>query len=187
MIGHPTETDDDIQGIVDLTLKARHDLPAQHRDQRHALRAQGAHAVPVDGDDAGQDAGRPAALLKRALAKHGVDGQTPTRRNGPRCRRCWRAATAAWRPCCSTCRRAHRCRGFHEALARHGLSAAELPGRARRRPFQPWDIVESGVKPSFLRYEQRLAGREAQPAIAARRARWSAWRAGCAASQARID
>ena len=56
MVGHPTENDDDIQGIVDLTLKARADFSPQHRHQRHAVRAQGAHTLPMDGDDARQDA-----------------------------------------------------------------------------------------------------------------------------------
>ncbi len=47
----PREKDDDIQGIVDLTLKARRSSAAISRSTPR-LRAQGAHAIPMDGDDA---------------------------------------------------------------------------------------------------------------------------------------
>jgi hypothetical protein len=51
-------------------------------------------------------------------------------------------------------------RGFHDALTRHGLSAAEFTGARQTGSVQPWDVVESGVKPSFHRYELRLSDDE---------------------------
>jgi hypothetical protein len=51
-------------------------------------------------------------------------------------------------------------RGFSEALARHGLAAEEFLGERTPGEFQPWDIIESGVRPSFYRYELRLSEKE---------------------------
>ena len=51
-------------------------------------------------------------------------------------------------------------RGFNDALARHGLDAAEFIGERTPGGFMPWGIVESGVRPNFYRYELRLSEKE---------------------------
>jgi hypothetical protein len=51
-------------------------------------------------------------------------------------------------------------RGFRDTLERHGLSAAEFTGARQPGSPQPWDVVDGGIKPSFYRYELRLAGDE---------------------------
>ncbi len=50
-------------------------------------------------------------------------------------------------------------RGFWAAMSENGLPVAEFLGPRRGQP-QPWDVVESGVTPSFYRYEARLAAQE---------------------------
>ena len=78
---------------MDLTLKASA-LPAHVGDQRDALRAQGAHALPVGGDDPGQNAaGR--GERSNAAWRSTRWRSTPTRRSGRRCRRCWPRRPAA--------------------------------------------------------------------------------------------
>ncbi len=155
MVGHPTETDDDIQGIVDLTLKARAIfrrniainatpfVPKAHTPFQWTAMAPGKTV-----------AGR-QAMLKRALAKHAVDVS---------------ADSPEWAEMQGVLSRGDRrlapvllglprptLRGFHAALAQHGLSAAEYLGERDSSARQPWDIIESGVTPSYLRYEQRLS------------------------------
>jgi hypothetical protein len=48
-------------------------------------------------------------------------------------------------------------RGFREALARHGLSMEELLAARDPNAFMPWEIVDAGLRPGFLRRENRLA------------------------------
>jgi radical SAM superfamily enzyme YgiQ (UPF0313 family) len=155
MVGHPTETDDDIQGIVDLTLKAKAIfrrniainatpyVPKPHTPFQWEAMA------PVKTLQARQN------MLKRGLARHNiaVDADSPqwaavqaVLARGDR-----RLAPILWEMDKLTLR------GFHDALARHGLAAAEFTAARSPDSHQPWDIVESGVRPSFYRYEQRLA------------------------------
>ncbi|MDQ1300405.1 MAG: hypothetical protein QG637_322 [Chloroflexota bacterium] len=155
MIGHPTETDDDIQSIVDFTLKAKAlfkrniainatpYVPKPHTPFQWEAMA------PVKTLQARQSA------LKRALARHNiaVDADSPQ----------WAEAQAVLargdRRLTPILRETEKLtlRGFHDALARHGLTAAEYTGARIPGSPQPWDIVESGVRPNFYRYEQRLS------------------------------
>jgi hypothetical protein len=48
-------------------------------------------------------------------------------------------------------------RSFREALARHGLSMEELLAARDPNAFMPWEIVDTGLRTSFLRRESRLA------------------------------
>jgi len=155
MVGHPTETDDDIQGIVDLTLKAKAIfrrniainatpyVPKPHTPFQWEAMA------PVKTLQARQSA------LKRSLARHNitVDADSPQ-----------------WAEVQAVLARGDRrlapvlfetekltLRGFHDALVRHGLTAAEFTAARVPGSAQPWDIVESGVRSNFYRYEQRLS------------------------------
>ncbi len=158
MIGHPTETDDDIQGIVDLTLKARAIF-------RRNVTINATPFVPKAHTPFQWMAVTPAktlharqVMLKRLLTKHNVTVS---------------ADSPEWAEVQAVLARGDRrlapvlmdidrltLRGFSEALARHGLAAEEFLDERTPGTPQPWDVVESGVTPSFLRYEQRLADRE---------------------------
>jgi hypothetical protein len=50
--------------------------------------------------------------------------------------------------------------GFAAALARHSLDVAEILGARFPGDPLPWDIVESGVRPQYLRYEYKLAAQD---------------------------
>ncbi len=159
MIGHPTESDDDIQGIIDLTLRAKAIF-------RRNVAINATPFVPKSHTPFQWTAMTPAktlqarqAMLKRSLARHeiAVDADSPQwaevqavlsrgdRRLAPV------LLDLAGRPAI---------REFHASLARHGLSAAEFLGERDPAAFQPWDVVDTGVKLPFLRYEDRLADAE---------------------------
>ncbi len=102
MVGHPTEDDDDIQGIVDLTLKARAIF-------RRNIAINATPFVPKAHTPFQWMAMTPAKTLQarqKSLQRARWRGtgwrSAPTRRSGPRCRGCWPAVIAGWRPCCST-------------------------------------------------------------------------------------
>lgn len=155
MVGLPTETDDDVQGIVDFTLRARAIfkrkiainatpyVPKPHTPFQWEAMA------PVKTIQARQN------YLKRTLARHdvAVDADSPQ----------WAEIQAVLargdRRLAAVLRDLARptVSGFHQALARHGLAAAEFTAARPPDARQPWDVVESGVKPSFQRYEYRLA------------------------------
>lgn len=205
MVGHPTETDEDIQGIVDLTLKARAIFrrnvtinatpfvpkahtpfqwmamtPAKTLQARQAFlkRSLTRQAVTVSADSpewaevqavlARGDRRLAPVLLdivhqtKTQNSRSGIEAsasysglrERPANPEGG-----WRTASS---PEAYVNSYSHRLtvRSFHEALTRHGLAAEEYLGKRTPGAAQPWDIVESGVTPSFLRYEGRLAERE---------------------------
>jgi radical SAM superfamily enzyme YgiQ (UPF0313 family) len=155
MIGHPTETDEDIQAIVDFTLKAKAIF-------RRNVAINATPYVPKPHTPFQWEAFVPAKvlqvrqnMLKRALARHNVTVD---------------ADSAQWAEVQAVLARGDRrlapvlldvpqlnLRGFRDALARHDLSVAELTGVRQPGSAQPWDVVESGVRPSFYRYEQRLS------------------------------
>ena len=157
MVGHPTESDDDVQAIVDLTLKARAIfkrnlainatpfVPKPHTPFQWQAQAS------VKTLQARQTA------LKRHLGRHGVavDADSPqwaevqgVLARGDR-RLAWPLLDLAGRP---------TVRDFHASLARHGLTAAEFVAARDAGSFQPWEIVDPGVSTSYLLREDRLAG-----------------------------
>ncbi|PKO23821.1 MAG: B12-binding domain-containing radical SAM protein [Chloroflexi bacterium HGW-Chloroflexi-1] len=158
MVGHPGETDDDIQGIIDLTSKARAIF-------RRNIAINATPFVPKAHTPFQWVAMTPAKTLKarqktlqRGLARHGiaVNADSPD----------WAEVQAVLArgdrrlaPVLTTLERPSP-RGFRAALAEQGLSAEEYLGERATGAFLPWDVVESGVKTSYLRYEHRLAGNE---------------------------
>jgi len=155
MVGLPTETDDDVQGIVDFTLRARRIFKRQiainatpYVPKAHTP-FQWEAMAPIKTIQARQ------SFLKRALGRYGVtvDADSPqwaeiqaVLARGDR--RLAAVLADLSRPTVA---------GFHQALARHGLAAAEFTAARPTGSRQPWDVVESGVKPTFQRYEYRLA------------------------------
>ncbi len=158
MLGHPTETDADIQGIIDLTLKAR-------RLFRRNVAINATPFVPKAHTPFQHMAMTPAKTvaarqrtLKKALAQHSVtvDADPPewAEVQGVLARGDRRLARVLWNTERVTVR------GFWAAMNEHGLSAAEFLGPRDAGQPQPWEVVESGVTPSFSRYEARLAAQE---------------------------
>ena len=155
MIGHPTETDDDVQGIVDLTLAAKAlfkrniainatpFVPKAHTPFQWAAMA------PVKTLQARQ------SRLKRALAKHHVPVD---------------ADSAQWAEVQAVLARGDRrlaqvlldtkdgsITAFHDALAANQLTAQEFAGERDTAAFQPWDVVDIGVRSSYFLTEERSA------------------------------
>lgn len=158
MVGHPTETDEDIQGIVELTHAAR-------KIFRRNVTINATPFVPKAHTPFQLMAMTPAKVvaarqrtLKKALAPHGVavDADSPewAEIQGVLARGDRRLARVLWETPRVTVR------DFRSALAAHGLAAAEFLGPRAADAPQPWDVVESGVTPSFYRYEARLAAQE---------------------------
>ena len=158
MIGHPTETDADIDAITELTLKARALF-------RRNIAINATPFTPKAHTPFQWIAMTPAKvisdrqrMLKRSLAKHRVtvDSDSPewAEAQGVLSRGDRRLAAVIWETEKLTLR------GFAEGLARHGLAAQEFTGERTPGEFVPWDIVESGVRPSFFRYELKLSEKE---------------------------
>lgn len=158
MLGHPTETDEDVAAIVDLTLKARAIF-------RRNVAINATPFTPKAHTPFQWTAMAPARtvadrqrFLKRSLAKHQVtvDADSPewAEVQGVLSRGDRRLAPVLWETEKLTLR------GFAESLTRHGLDAQEFLGEWPSGEFAPWHIVESGVRPTFHRYELRLSTQE---------------------------
>jgi radical SAM superfamily enzyme YgiQ (UPF0313 family) len=139
MIGHPTETDDDVQGIADLTLRAK-------RIFRRNVTINATPFVPKAHTPFQWLAMVPAKIirarqnvLKRALAKHQVTVN---------------ADPPEWAELQAVLARGDRrlapvlldleklsVRNFHATLARHGLAAEEFLAARTPGEFVPWEIV----------------------------------------------
>jgi radical SAM superfamily enzyme YgiQ (UPF0313 family) len=149
MIGHPTETDDDVQGIVDLTLRARSLF-------RRNMAINATPFVPKPHTPFQWAAMTPAPTLaarqkrlKQALARHQVAVN---------------ADSPAWAEVQAVLARGDRRlapvllevnpvspRSFNEALARHGLAIGDLLAQRDPGAFMPWEIVDTGLRPGFPR------------------------------------
>jgi radical SAM superfamily enzyme YgiQ (UPF0313 family) len=144
MVGHPSETDEDIQAIVDLTLQAKSlfrrniainatpFVPKAHTSFERV------EMTPVKIMQARQNA------LKRALRKHQVAVH---------------ADSPGWAEVQAVLSRGDRrlapvlldmpelsIRAFHDALARHGLQAGEFAGERARGDFLPWSICDFSLR-----------------------------------------
>jgi radical SAM superfamily enzyme YgiQ (UPF0313 family) len=152
MVGHPTETDEDVQGIVDLTLKAR----AVFR------RNIAINATP---------------FVPKAHTPFQWSAMTPSRTLTERQRRIksalrrFQVAVSAdppdWAEVQAVLARGDRRlapvligtleagelspRVFRDALNRHGLAMEELLAARDPNAVMPWDIVDTGLRPSYLR------------------------------------
>ena len=145
MVGHPSETDEDIQAIVDLTLQAKTlfrrniainatpFVPKAHTSfERVAM-------TPVKIDAGAPELRSSARLGKHQVAVHAdspgwaeVQAVLVPRRPPP-------GASLLDMPELSI-------RAFHDALARHGLQAAEFAGERARGDFLPWSICDFSLR-----------------------------------------
>ena len=157
MVGHPTETDDDVQALIDFTLEAR-----KRFKRRIAINA--TPFVPKAHTPFQWEGMAPADVLRtrqksiyKALARHGVEV---------------RADAPEWAEVQAVLARGDRrlaevllaipagglsVRSFFQAMADAGLEKEHYIGAWEMGAPLPWDVVQSGVSESYFRYELRLA------------------------------
>ena len=160
MVGHPTETDDDIQALIDFTLEAR-----KHFKRRIAINATPfvpkAHTpFQWEGMAAPDVLRKRQKRIHQALARHGVDV---------------RADSPDWAEVQAVLSRGDRrladvllaipsggltVRSFFQAMAEFGLEKEEYVGRWEIGSPLPWDVVQSGVSENYFHYELRLAAQD---------------------------
>ncbi|MCS6826437.1 MAG: radical SAM protein [Caldilinea sp.] len=158
MVGHPTETDDDIQALIDFTLEAR-----RRFKRRIAINA--TPFVPKAHTPFQWEAMTPVETLRRrqkmihqALARHGIEV---------------RADSPDWAEVQAVLSRGDRAlaavllaipsggltvKSFFQAMAAQGLEKAHYVGAWKIGSPLPWDVVQSGVSENYFHYELRLAG-----------------------------
>ena len=160
MIGHPTEEQEDIDALVEFVVKARHLF---HR--RIAMNA--TPFVPK--------AHTPFQWMPMTDARTLKKRQNFIMRQLGRHRISVRADSPAWAEVQAVLARGDRrlaqvildiprlsVRDFWETMARHGLERDAYLGQLSLDQPLPWEIVASGVRRSFFRYEWRLA-QQARP------------------------
>ncbi len=157
MVGHPTETDEDIQALIDFTLKAR-----QLFRRRLAINA--TPFVPKAHTPFQWEPMAPVEVLRRrqrtihrALARHGV---------------AVRADSPEWAQVQTVLSRGDRAlarvllaippgelnvRRFFAAMREEGLDPERYLGRWQVGDPLPWSVVESGVSERYFHYELRRA------------------------------
>ena len=157
MVGHPTETDDDIQALIDFTMEAR-----KRFKRRIAINA--TPFVPKAHTPFQWEGMTPVDVIRKrqksvfsALARHGVDV---------------RADSPDWAEVQAVLSRGDRrlvdvllaipsggltVRSFFNALAEAGLDREHYIGDWEIGSPLPWDIVQSGVSENYFHYELKLA------------------------------
>ncbi|MCB9152112.1 MAG: radical SAM protein [Caldilineaceae bacterium] len=160
MVGHPTETDDDIQAIIDFTQEAR-----RHFKRRIAINA--TPFVPKAHTPFQWEGMTPTRVIRQrqrtifqALARHGVQV---------------RADAPDWAEVQAVLSRGDRAlaqvlleipsgqlttRAFFDTMARLGLDREQYIGKWEIGAPLPWDVVQSGVSENYFHYELKLAARD---------------------------
>lgn len=160
MVGHPTETDEDIQALIDFTLAAR----ARFK-RRIAINA--TPYVPKAHTPFQWEGMADADVLRtrqrtihKALARHGVDV---------------RADSPEWAQVQAVLSRGDRrlaevlvaipsgaltARTFFQTMEACGLDKDDYIGRWEHGAPLPWDVVQSGVSENYFQYELRLAAQD---------------------------
>jgi len=160
MVGHPTETDDDIQALIDFTLESR-----KHFKRRIAINATPfvpkAHTpFQWEGMVEGKVLRQRQKRIHQALARHGVDV---------------RADSPDWAEVQAVLSRGDRrlaevllavptggltVRSFFDTMAAVGLDKEHYTGKWEVGSPLPWDVVQSGVSENYFHYELRLAAQD---------------------------
>lgn len=160
MIGHPTETDADIEALVDFTRDAR-------RRFKRRLAINATPFVPKAHTPfqwmAMADEGtlkRRQQFIDKMLRPH----QVAVRAESPQWAQVQAVLARGDRRLANVFlevvqRGGLSIRTFHEALASFGLDASEFLGALPHDGPLPWRVVESGVSDNFFEYEWRLTER----------------------------
>ena len=159
MVGHPTETDEDIQALIDFTLTAR-----SHFKRRIAINATPfvpkAHTpFQWEGMAPTKEIRKRQRSIHKALARHNIDV---------------RADSPDWAKVQAVLSRGDRriadlllaippgqltVRTFFQTMEECGLDRGQYAGEWKVGSPLPWDIVESGVSENYFHYELKLAAR----------------------------
>ncbi len=161
MVGHPTETDEDIQGIVDFTARLQKVFK-----RRVAINA--TPFVPKAQTPFERVAMTPARILGRGRTGWPVRWHDTRLRSKPipqvgqRYRPCSRRGDRRLAPVLAALaplvlKGGLTVGAFHEALAAEQLQASLFLGEQPPDAFLPWRIVEGGVSEDFLSREYGLA------------------------------
>ncbi len=159
MVGHPTETEDDIQALIDFTLEAR-----QRFKRRIAINA--TPFVPKAHTPFQWEAMAPAELIRRrqktihqALARLGVEVRADSADRAEVQTVLSRGDRTLADVLMSIPSGGLTVRSFFDSMANLGLSKEDHLGQQEVGAPLPWDIVESGVSENYFQYELRLAAR----------------------------
>jgi radical SAM superfamily enzyme YgiQ (UPF0313 family) len=160
MVGHPTETEEDIEALIRFTLEAR-----KRFKRRIAINATPfvpkAHTpFQWQGMEAADIIRKRQKLIYTALARHQVEV---------------RADSPDWAEVQAVLSRGDRrlaqvllaippggltVRAFFQRMEAHGLQREDYVGRWEIGAPLPWDIVQSGVSENYFHYELRLAAQD---------------------------
>lgn len=157
MVGHPTETDDDIQALIDFTLAARTRFKRRIAINATPFVPKAHTPFQWEGMEDGAVLRDRQRTIHKALARHGVDV---------------RADSPEWAEVQAVLSRGDRrlaevllaipsgsltARAFFRAMEDCGLDKENYLGRWEQGAPLPWDIVQSGVSETYFQYELRLA------------------------------
>lgn len=160
MVGHPTETDEDIQALIDFTLQAR-----KRFKRRIAINATPfvpkAHTpFQWEGMVAPKALRKRQKMIHKALVRQGIQ---------------IRADSPEWAEVQAVLSRGDRAlaqvlleipsdgltvRTFFQTMERLGLQKEHYTGKWEVGSPLPWDIVQSGVSENYFHYELKLAARD---------------------------
>lgn len=157
MVGHPTETDDDIQALIDFTLQARARFKRRIAINATPFVPKAHTPFQWQGMEAADVLRSRQRTIHKALVRHGVDV---------------RADSPDWAEVQAVLSRGDRrladvllalepgtlnVRTFFAAMAELGLDRDHYIGAWKQGDPLPWDVVQSGVSENYFQYELRLA------------------------------
>jgi len=155
MVGHPTETDEDIDELIHLVLEIRQRF-------RRRLVVNATPFVPKPHTSFQWVAMAPADIIRnrqkrieRALVRHRIT----VRSDDPRRAEIQAVLSRGDRrlaPVLADLKRL-TVRSFHKAMSAHDLAPSSYLAARDQDEYQPWHIVDSGLRLSYFRREWRLA------------------------------
>ena len=160
MVGHPSETDEDIQAIVDFTLEAR-------KRFRRKISINATPFVPKAhtpfqwfGMFDAKTIRKRQKTIHKSLVREGVE----TRADSPEWAEVQAVLSRGDRRIADLLMQLPRERltvkSFFQTMADMGLDKEEYVGDSVVGSPNPWDIVQSGVSESYFRYELRRSERD---------------------------
>ena len=160
MVGHPTETEDDIQALIDFTLEARKRFKRTIAINATPFVPKAHTPFQWEGMAPAKEMRRRQKMIHKGLAKHGVQV---------------RADSADWAEIQAVLSRGDRAlaqvlleipsgqlsvRSFFATMEKLGLDRKHYVGEWEVGTPLPWDVVESGVSENYFHYELKLAARD---------------------------
>jgi radical SAM superfamily enzyme YgiQ (UPF0313 family) len=157
MVGHPTETDDDIQALIDFTLEARRRFKRRIAINATPFTPKAHTPFQWEGMTASETLRGRQRAIHKALARHGVEV---------------RADSPDWAEVQAVLSRGDRglahvllaipsgglnVRSFFQAMDNLGLNKEDYIGAWQVGAALPWNVVQSGVSASYFHYELHLA------------------------------